>query len=64
MKKVVLFFSVAVAVALSSCGGNKPANTEPEPEAPKMEEVIIIEQEDGAEVINIQELEASSSSEE
>jgi len=39
MKKVVLFFSVAVAVALASCG-NRQANPEPQVQE---EDVLVIE---------------------
>jgi hypothetical protein len=63
MKKVVLFFSVAVAVALSSCGGNKPVSPDPEPEAPQMEGVLIFDQEDSGEILIIEELENSSDEE-
>ena len=40
MKKLVLFFAVATAVAFASCG-NKEAKTE---EAPVAEEVVAVEE--------------------
>lgn len=40
MKKLVLFFAVATAVAFASCG-NKEAKTE---EAPVVEEVVAVEE--------------------
>jgi len=40
MKKVVLFFGIAAAVALASCGNKQAA---PETPAVEVEEVIVIE---------------------
>lgn len=56
MKKVVLFFAVATAVALASCGGNKQANTEAEEVTEPVEAVEVVEEVvviDSAEIVEI-----------